>query len=178
MTYILLATQEDSLHAGSPTLPTSILQQKLMFSQHVDWSHLNTLSCSIPQELLSQSLAFFVPCWKQNLFTVVFCSYQCKSGSSPLCLHRARSTYECSPRGPVLYPALGFQLESHPKEHLEAETTLKPLVPCPLFNLWMLMGALYHLKWTCYAILGYCLFSRGKKIELLVICMPLRMECM
>ena len=63
-------------------------------------------------------------------------------------------------RGPQLYPSLDVQLECPPKEHLEAETILKLLVPFPLFNLWMLLRGL---KWTCYEILGYCLFSRGKK---------------
>lgn len=39
--------------------------------------------------------------------------------------------YECSPGG-LLYPSLDVQLESPPKERLEAETTLKLLVSISL----------------------------------------------
>ena len=47
----------------------------------------------------------------------------------------------CDKAGPL---QVDVHLESPPKEHLEAETTLKLLVLFPLFNLWMpLLGFIF-----------------------------------
>lgn len=130
----LLATQEDLLHVRSHSLPTSTPQQKLMLSDHVNWSHLNTLASSVAQEILNQSHTFYVPCNHCEEAPVLF-------------LHRARHMWMLPiPRGPLLYPSLDVQLESPPKEHLEAETILKLLVPFSLFNLWMLLRGFITLK--------------------------------
>lgn len=49
-------------------------------------------------------------------------------------------------QGALLYPSLDVRLESPPKERLEAEATLKLLVPFPLFNLWMPLWGFISLK--------------------------------
>lgn len=80
-------------------------------------------------------------------------------------------------QGALLYPSLDVQLESPPKERLEAETTLKLLVPFPLFNLRMPLRGFISLKMNMlYSSWLLFIFQRGKKkIELWVICTFLRM---
>ena len=67
-------------------------------------------------------------------------------------------------QGALLYPSLDVQLESPPKERLEAETTLKLLVPFPLFNLRMPLRGFISLKMNMlYSSWLLFIFQRGKK---------------